>query len=156
MLNQHLPTVVCHADSGSDPGKRWLGTAVLEGSRYIAHPPEPVGDHTTLIARVRGMIGHGSAMVGFDFSIGIPASYARLIGATEFKTFHSQLGRGTLADFYRVCSDALEITKYVAGMSGRTNCTLAHSGRSAGVRSRQTSSKEYQGWYAQPASSNHD
>jgi hypothetical protein len=51
-------------------------------------------------------------MVGFDFPIGIPASYARLIGATEFKTFLSQLGRGTLADFYRVCSDALEITKY--------------------------------------------
>lgn len=112
MLNRHLPAVVYHADWGSNPSKRWLARAVLEGSRYVAHPPEPVGDHTTLIARVRGMIGHGSAMVGFDFPIGIPASYARLIGATEFKPLLSQLGRGKLADFYRVCSDALEITKY--------------------------------------------
>jgi hypothetical protein len=51
-------------------------------------------------------------MVGFDFPIGIPASYARLIGATEFKTFLSQLGCGKLIDFYRVCSDASEITKF--------------------------------------------
>jgi hypothetical protein len=51
-------------------------------------------------------------MVGFDFPIGIPASYARLIGAAEFKSFLSQLGRGKLTDFYRVCSDASEVTKY--------------------------------------------
>jgi len=111
MLNRHLPAVVYHADWGSNPGKRWLARAVLEGSRYIAHPPEPVGDHTTLIARVRAMIGHGSAMIGFDFPIGIAASYARLIGATEFKPLLSQLGRGELRDFYHVCSDASEITK---------------------------------------------
>src|SRR5260370_31016294 len=85
MLNRHLPAVVYHADWGSDPGKRWLARAVLEGSRYIAHPPEPVGDHATLMARARANMGHGSAMVGFDFPIGIPISYARLIGATTFK-----------------------------------------------------------------------
>jgi hypothetical protein len=112
MLNRHLPAVVYHADWGSNPGKRWLARAVLEGSRYIAHPPEPVGDHATLIARARANMGCGSAMVGFDFPIGIPASYARLIGATEFKSFLSKLGRGKLTDFYRVCSDASEVTKY--------------------------------------------
>src|ERR1700691_6279708 len=112
MLNRHLPAAVYHADWGSNPSKRWLARAVLEGSRYIAHPPEPVGDHTTLIARARANMGRGSAMVGFDFPIGIPASYARLIGATEFKSFLSQLGRGKLADFYHVCSDASEVTKY--------------------------------------------
>jgi len=50
-------------------------------------------------------------MVGFDFPIGIPASYARLVGAAEFKPFLSQLGHGKLTDFYRVCSDASAITK---------------------------------------------
>jgi hypothetical protein len=112
MLNRRLPAVVYHADWGSNPRKRWLARAVLEGSRYTAHAPQPVGDHTTLIARARVNIGRGSAMVGFDFPIGIPASYARLIGATEFKPLLSQLGRGKLTDFYRVSSDALEITKY--------------------------------------------
>ncbi len=112
MLNRHLPAVVYHADWGSNPGKRWIARAILEGSRYTAHQPEPVGDHTTLIARARASIGLGSAMVGFDFPIGIPASYALLIGASEFKTFLSQLGRGKLTDFYRVCSEASEITKY--------------------------------------------
>ena len=53
MLNQHLPAVVYHADWGSNPSKRWMARAVLEGSRYIAHAPELVGDHTTLIARAR-------------------------------------------------------------------------------------------------------
>ena len=112
MLNRHLPAVVYHADWGSDPGKRWMAKAVLEGSRYIAHAPERVGGHTTLIAGARANIGRGSAMVGFDFPIGIPTSYARLIGAKDFKLLLSQLGRGKLADFYRVCSEASEITKY--------------------------------------------
>ena len=112
MLNRHLPAVVYHADWGSNPRKRWLARAVLEGSRYIAHPPEPVGDHATLIARARANMGRGPAMVGFDFPIGIPASYARFVGASEFKSFLSQLGRGKLTDFYRVCSDASEVSKY--------------------------------------------
>jgi hypothetical protein len=67
MLNQHFPAVVYHADWGSDPGKRWMAKAVLEGSQYKAHAPEPVCDHTTLIARARAKTGRGSAMVGFDF-----------------------------------------------------------------------------------------
>ena len=79
-----------------------MASAVLEGSRYTARAPEPVGDHRTLIARVRANIGHGSAMVGFDFPIGIPIPYARLIGVTEFKLLLSQLGRGKLRDFYSV------------------------------------------------------
>ncbi len=112
MLIRHLPAVVCHADWGSDPGKRWMARAVLEGGRYIAHTPEPVGDHTTLIARVKANIGQASAMVGFDFPIGVPIAYARLIGAKEFKPFLSQLGRGEFTDFYRVCSEALEITTH--------------------------------------------
>jgi hypothetical protein len=112
MLNRHLPASVFHADWGSDPGKRWMARAVLEGSRYIAHSPEPVGDHTTLITRVRANIGRGSAMVGFDFPIGIPFSYARLVRATKFKPFLSKLGRGRFLDFWRVCTDASQITKF--------------------------------------------
>ena len=61
-------------------------------------------------------------MVGFDFPIGIPASYARLIGATEFKSFLSQLGRGNLTDFYRVCSRRLrdiEVPPFLPVQTGR-------------------------------------
>jgi hypothetical protein len=110
-LSVRAIVIYMRSDWGSNPGKRWIARAVLEGSRYTAHPPEPVGDHTTLIARARANIGRASAMVGFDFPIGIPTSYARLVGATEFKPFLSQLGREDLEDFYRVCSDASEITK---------------------------------------------
>jgi hypothetical protein len=112
MLNRHLPASVFHADWGSDPGKRWMARAVLEGSRYIAHSPEPVGDHTTLITRVRANIGRGSAMAGFDFPIGIPLSYARLVRATKFKPFLAKLGRGRFVDFCDVCTDASQITQF--------------------------------------------
>jgi hypothetical protein len=112
VLSRTLPASVFHADWGSNPSKRWIARAVLEGSGYTAHPPEPVGDHTNLIARVRAISGHGSAIVGFDFPIGIPLSYARLVRATRFKPFLSKLGRGRFVDFCRVCTDASQITKF--------------------------------------------
>jgi len=54
----------------------------------------------------------GTAVVGFDFPIGIPTRYASLIGVTEFKPFLLGLGKGDFSDFYRVCETADEISKY--------------------------------------------
>jgi hypothetical protein len=89
-----------------------LARAVLEDGRYTAHPPELVVDETTLVARARSNTADSPVVLGFDFPIGIPTSYARLIGATDFKSFLLQLGHGDLTHFYDVCSEASEITRY--------------------------------------------
>jgi hypothetical protein len=107
------PTVVYHADWGTDPKKRWLCKAVLEGDRYRAQAPVLVGDHVGLLNRIKDEIGEtGTAVLGFDFPIGIPARYAALLGVTEFKSFLLQLGHGTFADFYRISATSAEVSKY--------------------------------------------
>jgi hypothetical protein len=107
------PTVVYHADWGTDPKKRWLCKAVLEGDRYRAHAPVLVGDHFGLLNPAKNEIGEtGTAVIGFDFPIGIPARYAALLGITDFKSFLLQLGHGDFAVFYRIFTRSSEVSKY--------------------------------------------
>ena len=108
----NLPTHIYHADWGTDSRKRWLSRAQLrsDGS-YIAEAPRPVGDHTGLIPSIRNDIGSkGCALVGFDFPIGIPASYARLAGTTDFKSFLQGLSKGGWPNFHVVARTASEIS----------------------------------------------
>ena len=51
------PSVVCHADWGSDAKKRWIAKATLNNGRYTAFAPEPVGDLADLIPSIRHHIG---------------------------------------------------------------------------------------------------
>jgi hypothetical protein len=148
------PTVVYQADWGTDPKKRWLCKAVRDGDTYTAQAPALVGDHVGLVSRIRGELGEaGTALVGFDFPIGIPVRYAALIGARDFKPFLLQLGRGDFADFYRISVVSSEISKhrpFYPLRPGRTKhchlldalgltcindlrrrCDLAHEGRRA-------------------------
>jgi hypothetical protein len=105
------PTLVCHCDWGTSPHKRWMAKAVCENGHYTAHPPVVVGDHLTLISRVRRDIGGaGSALVGFDFPIGIPVTYAASIGVTKFKEFLMKLAVVEWTEFYGVCEKASEIS----------------------------------------------
>jgi hypothetical protein len=107
------PKVVYHADWGTHPKKRWLCKAVRQGESYRAQVPAMVGEHIGFISRVQTEIGEtGTAVVGFDFPIGIPARYAALLGVTEFKPFLRQLGGGDSADFYRISASSSEISKY--------------------------------------------
>jgi hypothetical protein len=109
----NMPTMVCHADWGTSPHKRWIARAYLDGSHYEARAPELVGDHLTLISRARAAATNtGSLLFGFDFPIGIPAAYAASIGVTDFREFLMKLGAKKWAEFYNVCENASEISKY--------------------------------------------
>jgi len=113
MLNPSLPTVVYHADWGTDPKKRWLGKAIRVGEEYTAHAPTLVGDHSGLLNRIKDEVrATGVAVVGFDFPIGIPARYAASVGVTQFKSFLLQLGHGDFGDFYRISERSSEISKH--------------------------------------------
>lgn len=107
-----LLTHIYHADWGAVPKKRWLARAACgEDGRYTAHDPNPIENHTDLIPSVRSQIdGESCALVGFDFPIGIPASYARLAGITDFNSFLRELGNGEWADFYSVARVPSEIS----------------------------------------------
>ena len=77
-----------HPDWGTSSQKRWMARAVLENGGYTAYAPALVGDHCALISRVKADVGaNGVALVGFDFPIGIPAAYSRLVGVYEFRPF---------------------------------------------------------------------
>jgi hypothetical protein len=107
-----LPTHLYHADWGTATNKRWFARATLGSDcRYTAHAPALIEDHVDLIPSIRKEIDDGGrALVGFDFPIGVPASYARLAGVTAFKPFLRELGKGKWADFYSVATVRSEIS----------------------------------------------
>ena len=105
-----LPALVAHADWGSRPGNRRMALAALEGGRYVAHAPVPVGDTGTLLGRLRGVAGEeGAILVGFDFPIGLPAAYARRADVRDFLAVLPELGRGDWASFYRLAERQADI-----------------------------------------------
>lgn len=90
-----LPAKIIHADWGTAPQKRWAAKARLYGERYVVSAP------TTVVNPVDDALsGDPSALVGFDFPIGIPAAYADRTGVSSFLRFLPQLGRGRWAEFF--------------------------------------------------------
>ncbi len=74
-----LPDLVVAADWGVGWEKRWMARAVREkGSAvYTLSHPVPVGDSGKFLERVcRHLPNGGTALVGFDFPIGLPGRYA--------------------------------------------------------------------------------
>jgi hypothetical protein len=107
-----LPVIICHADWGFSAKKCWLAQAKLgSDGRYTAHCPNYIENHTGLIPSIRRQIKEaGCAVLGFDFPIGIPTSYARMAEVADFKTFLRGLGQAEWADFYNVARTRSEIS----------------------------------------------
>ena len=71
------PNLIIAADWGSSPEKRWLARAVLDERGYTISHPVPVGVPEDFLARIRRLLPKdGTALVGFDFPIGLPAKFA--------------------------------------------------------------------------------
>jgi hypothetical protein len=72
------PDLIVAADWGVGWGKRWMACAVREedGSYTISHPV-PIGESEKFLQRLRPLLPKGgTALVGFDFPIGLPSAYA--------------------------------------------------------------------------------
>jgi hypothetical protein len=93
-----LPEWVVQADWCVSPQKRWLVRARLVNGRYHIHAPELVGDTVSMLVR----LATATALIGFDFPIGLPRQYAQQVGVTKFLHVLPQLGRGQWAQFYAV------------------------------------------------------
>jgi hypothetical protein len=104
-----FPVMVAHADWSMHPSKRWLAKATLRPSRrYFALPPEPVKSLIDLFARL-GSSGEGAILLGVDFPIGLPRTYADRAGIDDFVAFLPQFGVDPWHDFYKVANHSAEI-----------------------------------------------
>jgi hypothetical protein len=112
-----LPAVVAHADWGCDPRKRQVAMASLvpggaaAGSRYqvvtlAAAPGGGEGLFGALTARCQS----GTALAGFDFSIGLPRAYAAATGTGSFREFLAMIGSPPWDEFENVAERPGEIT----------------------------------------------
>lgn len=111
------PQLVLHADWGCNPRKRWLAIARLDSSgTYTASPPCQVSEYTAelseLIPRVLSEIGSdASAIIGFDFPIGLPRKYAEQLAIASFKNFLLSLDhQDGWSEFWSVCEKSEQIS----------------------------------------------
>jgi Uma2 family endonuclease len=96
-----MPRVVAAADWSTGPQGRWLACARLESGRFILESSEPVGEPSALMMRLRERAS-GSALVGFDFPIGLPRAYAVRAGLSSFRDALMRFGTGEWHRFYDV------------------------------------------------------
>ena len=100
--NDIRPSLVVHADWSANPNKRWMVRGTLEGNRYVAHAPEPVGEPSTLVERLHRLARRHTILMGFDFPMGLPRVYAERAGVEGFVEWLPHLGSGEWAEFYSV------------------------------------------------------
>jgi hypothetical protein len=91
------PVLVAHCDWSKDPAKQWMAVGRIDDDgRASADAPEPVGDATTLLERLRERAGAAKIVAGFDFPIGVPHAYAQRAGIERFWDLLEQLANGQL------------------------------------------------------------
>ncbi len=111
-MTQKLPELIAHADWGTDARKRWMTRAMLgPDGGYRAEASEPVTSGPQMLGSLRGLVGpEASVLVGFDFPIGLPASYAKAAGIDSFSAFLLEVGRGRFSEFFDVAERRDEIS----------------------------------------------
>jgi hypothetical protein len=126
VLPENAPRLIQHCDWGKAESARWKSTALLIDGVYRIDAPEPVGSLTNFLPQIQSTIGSrhgnlhsenvsdqvGSALIGFDFPIGIPGAYAAKAGVTAFPDFLAELGKpeGPWESFFEICREASEIS----------------------------------------------
>jgi hypothetical protein len=100
---EYLPELIVAADWSVSDNKRWMVRAELgRGQQYLIYPPEPVGQITTFIDRLRETLSSGgTALVGFDFPIGLPIAYADKVGISSWRGALGVFGTPGWEQFYQ-------------------------------------------------------
>lgn len=107
------PGLVVHADWSVNPKKRWMATAVQNGDRYLAKPPELIGELDDFLLRMQARVkSHDWILLGVDFPIGLPIAYAQKIGVKSYLNFLPQLGHGDWKSFFQVAESEEQISIY--------------------------------------------
>ena len=131
-----LPRVVVHADWSTDPRKRWMATAALDGDVYRVSRPAPVEQSAALVPSAVHSASGGCAVLGFDFPIGVPKAYAQVAHIESFLDVLPELGTGRWKRFYDLASRPDEVSIDRPFYPFRPGGTLqAHLVKGIGVRS---------------------
>jgi hypothetical protein len=106
-----LPAIIVHADWGTNPKKRVSAAARrLPDGRYRVEAPETVGRSGSWRQRLNVPTDElGPVLVGFDFPIGVPGSYAARAGIRSFREALPKFGSGEWSEFYDVCATPAQI-----------------------------------------------
>jgi hypothetical protein len=104
------PALIAHCDWSTNPGKRWIATALLSPSGYEIAGLALVGRTDSLFSRLREMAPSGGILVGFDFPIGVPHAFAERAGFGRFPEMLLRLGEVPWADFYKPAERPDEIS----------------------------------------------
>ena len=97
---------VAHSDWGALPAARWSAVVSRVGDGWRVVLLEPAGD---LAVRLPALSATGRVLAGFDFPIGVPASYGALAGLDGFEHLLARIGSGAWADWGLVCQEARQI-----------------------------------------------
>jgi hypothetical protein len=107
------PSLIVHEDWGSHPGKRWMASATLSGYTYLVKPTEPVGKLADFLKRMEIKADPaGSILIGVDFPIGLPYTYAQEVRVNDFTAALPGFGQGKWERFYDVSQAVEEISLY--------------------------------------------
>jgi len=111
MSRRILPLLIVHAEWSSNPKKRWVAIGQLLRTNYELYAPEPVGETATLLSRLQQRAnGNDPIIVGFDFPIGLPSSYANHAGITQFLEILPEFGIGRWSSFFEIAAKPGEIS----------------------------------------------
>lgn len=108
------PTLVVHADWSINPGKRWMASAEFTGDHYLVQPTELVGNLSNFLNRMVNWAGTGGCvLIGFDYPIGLPHTYAQLMGVSDFCSALPSFGKDEWRRFYDVaeCADQISLLR---------------------------------------------
>ena len=108
------PNLLIHCDWSMHPARRWQAKATLIHGHYTAHDPAPVGPLDTFLARTAAQRGpDNTALLGFDFPIGLPVHYAQAGHLTSFLDFLNVLQQAPeYTSFYTVAKRHEEISHH--------------------------------------------
>jgi hypothetical protein len=103
-----LPDRVAHADWGTAPAKRAVASAELRDGVFRAHAPSVFGGTGRLLENM-GLHGASArTLLGFDFPIGLPRTYAAQAGADRFLDWLRSLP--AQAPLFDVAADIAEVS----------------------------------------------
>jgi len=119
--------LVAHADWSVDRRKRWVCVARRGTRGWRVAAPEPVGEVTDFLDRLRARARGAPVALGVDFPLGLPRAYAAGMEG-DFPRFLLQLATNTR--FFDVCAHLAEISRErpfypVRGVKGMTS--LSHA-----------------------------
>jgi hypothetical protein len=100
-----------HADWSTAAKKRWVACASRTGTGWHVASPRLVHDTQGFVNEL--FASSGPVLAGFDFPIGVPASYGQLTGLTDFPTALEAFGRDKWAKFFVVADtrDQVSLTR---------------------------------------------